>query len=109
MGEEYEIMETFSERLEHMATEFKDEKYRMLSFTTVENTMVRIEKCSPRKALINTICQELADDIESTIDEGEGRKDIEYMGFGAFQLKVQYKGEEENDSIFIDPDIWESI
>jgi len=102
-------METFSEKLEHLATEFKDEKYRMLSFTTIDNTMVRIEKCSPRKGLINTICQELAEDIESTIDEGEGRKDIEYLGFGDLKLKVQYKDEEDNDVIFIEPDIWESI
>jgi len=99
----------FAEKLEEMGVEFGKEDYRMLSFTTDKKIMVRMEKCSPLKELINTVCQELAEQIEDTIIEGGARHDIEYMGFSNLQLNVQYKNEDENDSVFIEPDIWESI
>ncbi len=104
------MTETFSERLEHMATEFKTEKFRHLSFTTTDKIMVRIEKCSPLKELINTVCQELAESIEDEFVSGEiSFSDIEYMGFTEVTLNINRKGSDDNSSIIVECDIWESM
>jgi len=103
------MKKTFSEKLEEMGVEFGDEKYRMLSFVTTKRIMVRMEKCSPLKELINTVCQELAQAIEDEFISGEiSFSDIEYMGFSEVILNINRKGSDDNSSIIVECDIWES-
>lgn len=95
----------FSDLLTETTEAFRKSGLKGHSTTTFDDIQTKFEFADKRRQVINKICEDLAEEIEMSLKENP---EIIYIGFDEVRLNVMNK-EKDNDSLFIECDIWESL
>ena len=100
------MTEDFSDSLAETTDLFRSSGLGGHSTITFDGIETKFEIITRKKQLINKICEELADQI---FEELQDNDDIENLGFSDIRVIYKPKSSDDNDSFFLDCDIWEEI
>ena len=97
--------EEFSHLLTETTEAFRKSRLKGHSTTTFDGIQTKFEYADERRQVINKICEDLAEEIEASLKENP---EVTYIGFDEVRLNVMNK-DKDNDSLFIECDIWEPL
>lgn len=95
----------FSELLTQTTDAFRKSDLKGHQTTTFDGIQTKFEFVDRVKQVINKICEDLAEEIEMQLKE---HPEVTHIGFDEVRLNIMTK-DKDNDSIFIECDIWESL